>query len=99
MDNYLQRLAADGKIGEGAIIAATEYNGGSAALVVDGVTVTLYSENEKVFSDTTDRLSDISVKSGLFKKTVGFTHNGSRYELAVKGGKNLIDYFKLLISD
>lgn len=54
------------------------------------------SDDFKIFSDSIDRLRNISVKSGLFKKTVAFERDGKRYEFGVTGGKKLLDYFKLL---
>ena len=65
-------------------------------LCVSGEIVTLVSvDMKKVFSDSIDKLSDLNV-SGLFGKKICFSHCGTDYALKVKGGKTLVDYFKLI---
>lgn len=75
--------------------------GKSYALCVNGEVVTLVAADtlDKVFSDSIDRLENLAVRSGLFKKSVSFDHGGARYALSVKNGKTLLDYFKLLAAD
>ena len=95
----LQHLIACGYADDAGIVAnVVGADGNAYMLCVNGEIVTLVrSENmQKVFSDSIDKLTNLKV-SGVFGKKVSFTHNGTEYVLAVKGGKTLIEYFKLIV--
>ena len=97
-DEYLNELIERGFADEAAVAADVSYDGKTGVLCVNGEVVTLVSGDppQKAMSDTIDKLSNLTVKSGLFKKTVAFEHGGTRYVFTVKNGKNLIEYFKLI---
>lgn len=97
-NEYLQLLIDGGYADEAGITADVVIGGENQTLCVNGEVVALVKGNppEKVFSDSIDRISNITVKSGLFKKTLKFSRGGTDYGFTVKGGKNLLDYFKLL---
>ena len=96
----LQQLIEYGYADDAGIAAdVTEVIGGKQyVLCVNGELVTLASGNppQKVFRDSIDKFGGIKVKSGVFKKTLSFTHSGTDYAFAVKNGKTLLQYFKLL---
>lgn len=94
LDNLKARGYVDDELLAAAAIAA---DGTELAGCVSGELVTLVrADGEKLFSDSTDRLQNIKVKTGLFKRTLAFTHNGEAFELRVFGGKRLLQYFMLL---
>ncbi|MBD5131980.1 MAG: hypothetical protein HDT28_05245 [Clostridiales bacterium] len=98
-NEILQLLIEKGYADEAGIAAeVTDAAGKNKALCVNGEVVTLVSGDgaDKEFSDSIDRLENLTVKSGLFKKTIAFTHNGTDYAFTVKGGKTLIEYFKMI---
>ena len=95
---YLNELIELGYADEAAVVADVTYAGGAGALCVNGEVVSLVTGDPpvKVFSDSIDKLDGLTVKTGLFKKTVAFIHCGAEYVFVVKNGKNLLEYFKLL---
>lgn len=95
----LQHLIACGYADDAGIASeVVNADGEKYLLCVNGEIVTLVQgENmQKVFSDSIDKLKDLKV-IGLFGKKVCFTHNGTEYVLAVKNGKTLVEYFKLIV--
>lgn len=94
----LTALIENGYADEAGLAAEVACSDGVKYLCVNGEVVTLAAGNPpaKVFSDSIDKLENLTVKSGLFKKRVCFTHNGENYDLAVKSGKNVVEYFKLI---
>ena len=97
-NEYLQDVIALGYADEAGVAADVTYSGGRGVLCVNGEVVTLAVGDppSKVFSDSIDKLENLAVKAGLFGKKISFTHNGTAYTFAVKGGKTLIEYFKLI---
>lgn len=93
-------LKARGYIDDEELVAsAVDASGKAYVVCASGEIVTLvgnYGEYNKVFSDSTDRIKVIKVKTGMFKRTLVFEHNGTRYDLTVNGGKKLLEYFLLL---
>lgn len=83
---------------EAGLAATVVCADGVKFLCVSGEVVTLAAGDPPVkeFSDSIDKLENLTVKSGLFKKSVSFTHNGKDYALTVKDGKNVVEYFKLI---
>lgn len=82
---------------EGLAAAATAADGTELIVCASGELVTLLrADGEKLFSDSTDRLKNITVKTGLFKRTLAFERDGTAYSLRVFGGKRLLQYFMLL---
>ena len=94
----LQHLITCGYADDAGIAAEVVGDGGNRLLLcVNGEIVTLVQDQmQKVFSDSIDKLTDLKV-TGVFGKKVCFTHNGTSYALKVKGGKTLIEYFKLIV--
>lgn len=94
----LNALIDSGYADEAGLAAEVASADGVKYLCVNGEVVTLAAGDPpvKVFSDSIDKLENLTVKSGLFKKRICFTHNGEAYDLAVKGGKNVVEYFKLI---
>ncbi|MDE6618094.1 MAG: hypothetical protein K2K13_03615 [Clostridiales bacterium] len=109
----LQHLIACGYADDAGIAAEVVGAGGNRLLLcVNGEIVTLVNpilicaddngvtvkkdNMKKVFSDSIDKLTDLKV-TGVFGKKVCFTHNGTSYALKVKGGKTLVEYFKLIV--
>ena len=95
----LQHLIACGYADDAGIASnVVGADGNVYILCVNGEIVTLVrSENmQKVFSDSIDKLTNLRV-TGVFGKKVCFTHNGTEYALAVKGGKTLIEYFQRIV--
>ncbi|MDE5562014.1 MAG: hypothetical protein K2J01_00425 [Clostridiales bacterium] len=94
----LQHLITCGYADDAGIAAEVVGAGGNRLLLcVNGEIVTLVQDQmQKVFSDSIDKLTDLKV-TGVFGKKVCFTHNGTSYALKVKGGKTLIEYFKLIV--
>ncbi|MDE7405718.1 MAG: hypothetical protein K2M89_02450 [Clostridiales bacterium] len=97
-NEILQRLIECGYADDAGIAAEVVGEGGNRLLLcVNGEIVTLVQDDmQKVFSDSIDKLQDLKV-TGLFGKKVCFTHNGTFYALKVKGGKTLVEYFKLIV--
>ncbi|MDE7165084.1 MAG: hypothetical protein K2O04_06680 [Clostridiales bacterium] len=95
----LQHLIACGYADDAGIASeVVGADGEKYLLCVNGEIVTLVrgEQMQKVFSDSIDKLTNLSVK-GVFGKKVCFTHGGTEYVLAVKGGKTLVEYFKLIV--
>ncbi|MDE5592815.1 MAG: hypothetical protein K2I75_02675 [Clostridiales bacterium] len=94
----LQHLITCGYADDAGIAAEVVGSSGNRLLLcVNGEIVTLVQDQmQKVFSDSIDKLTDLKV-TGVFGKKVCFTHNGTSYALKVKGGKTLIEYFKLIV--
>lgn len=94
----LGQLIACGYADDAGIAAEVANADGTPYLLcVNGEIVTLVQDHmQKVFSDSIDKLTDLKV-TGVFGKKVCFTHNGTFYALKVKGGKTLVEYFKLIV--
>ncbi|MDE6029273.1 MAG: hypothetical protein K2F90_03000 [Clostridiales bacterium] len=94
----LQHLITCGYADDAGIAAEVVGEGGKPYLLcVNGEIVTLAQDRmQKVFSDSIDKLHDLKV-IGTFGKKVCFTHDGTSYALKVKGGKTLVEYFKLIV--
>lgn len=98
-DDVLQRLIELGYADEAGVAAeVTDGDGKPCLLCVNGEVVTLAAGDppQKLFSDSIDKLQELNVKSGLFSKRIAFVHNGTKYAFSVKGGKTLVEYFKLI---
>ena len=95
----LYRLIDSGYADEAGLAAEVVNTDGKLYyFCVCGEIVTLAdTEVKRVFSDSIDKLTDLTV-SGIFGKKICFTHGGTYYALKVKGkgGKQLVDYFKLI---
>lgn len=93
----ITKLQASGSIDEELVYAEAESNVGAGVLCVNAELVTFVkNDGEEVFKDTVDRLFELNVKNGLFKKTLAFVYNGITYNFTVKGGKKLMEYFAML---
>ena len=97
-EELIEKLAANGYIDDERLIAAaTDADGAEYVLCINGELVTLAAaDGQKIMRDSIDRLGDLTIKSGLFKKTVCFANNGREFSLTVKGGKNVIEYFRMI---
>ena len=96
MNNLIERGFAD----EARVAADAVYEGKPCLLAVSGEVVSLISfDMQKIMSDSIDTLKDLTVKSGLFKKSISFTYHGAEYDITIKGGKTLLQYFKLLAAE
>lgn len=97
-NELLQHLITCGYVDDAGIAADVVGTDGKPYLLcVNGEIVTLVHDRmQKVFSDSIDKLQDLKV-TGLLGKKVCFTHNGTSYALKVKGGRTLVDYFKLIV--
>ena len=92
----LQQLIDSGYADEAGLAATvTAADGKTYALCANGdiVTLAIGDPPQKVFSDSVDRLKNVRVKSGLFKKTLAFTHDGTDYAFTVRDGKTMLEYF------
>ncbi len=98
--DYLSELMTRGYIDEELIVAEVKnlMDNENYVLCVSGVIVTLADAltPQKIFSDSTDRLYNVNVKSGLFKKQISFEYNNKHYIFVVKGGKKLVEYFGMI---
>ncbi|MCH5154502.1 MAG: hypothetical protein J1F71_04750 [Clostridiales bacterium] len=98
----LGRLIDSGYADEAGLAAeAVNSDGKLYYLCVSGEIVTLAdaetNEIKKVFSDSIDKLTELTV-SGIFGKKICFTHGGTHYALKLKGNgkKQIVDYFKMI---
>ena len=93
----LNRLIGSGYADEAGLAAeAVNSDGKIYYLCASGEIVTLAdAEIKKVFSDSIDKLTELTV-SGVFGKKICFAHGGTHYALKLKGGKQIVDYFKMI---
>ncbi len=97
MGEILNKLIELGYADEAGVAAEVVSRGETQYLCVNGDVITLATAAlEKIFSDSIDKIERLSIKGGLFGKSIRFTHSGTEYALKVKGGKNVVEYFKLL---
>lgn len=60
------------------------------------VTVVAGDPPQAKFETTTDKMSRIKVKKGLFKGAVSFEAEGESYSFTVKGGKEMLKFFEIV---
>ena len=75
---YIQSLIDGGYADEAAVAAEVELAGEKNVLCINGEVVSLVHGEppQKIFRDSIDKLKNVVVKSGLFKKTpVSYTHH------------------------
>ena len=98
--DYLAELMTRGYVDNELMVAEVKnlMDNENYVLCVSGVMVTLADAltPQKIFSDSTDMLYNVKVKSGLFKKQISFEYNNKHYIFVVKGGKKLVEYFKMI---
>ncbi len=98
---YVEMLIESGYLdGEELAAEAVETSGrlepGTLCISEVNVAIVTGDPPKAILKTTTDRLSNIKVKSGLFKKTLAFTLDGTDYKFEIKGAKKVLEFFGLL---